>query len=606
MSIQLANIIIWQKNGHVRNLEIKKNAVNVITGDSGKGKSSILHIIDFCLLSSEAKGISKFNIDNKATWYGIRLHTSKGLITIARPAHHCDETTSAYLHDKGTIPEIPELNIRLISLKKIIDKELGLDSDLKVPFGGKTIKAGSKVSFRSFLAYCYQDQTALVAPDYLYIRPADLKFRERIERTFKMAIGIVDLKDSLIDEKVKSLTAKLESFKRKSELLANKSLEFEDDVLSLEEEAISLGLIDKVSSDVQSTLEKLNVIVHAPSDIFNNINTELKELELRRFEIYGKIKQFKKFNEEYIKYQKLLKDNTDSIKPVEYLFERYKDIIPGTKTLEVINALNSELEKVRINWVERKKSVLFVDVNEKEKLLQKELEDINEKIDRVRIHSNSLSSPEEIYKYQGRLSVKVELYSDKSQPIDYSEKITTVKHDIKALESQIQDMDSKREYVIGKLNRNINTHLSNLKLKGYESSEAVFLEKENVINLILDGGNAVEKMVDIGSASNYLYLHLAYFMALHEVAREQNVSWLPSFIVFDQVSTPYGGETEDDKNSLNIALIELNNFVENMKDKGGIQVILMEHIKETHWLELGLNNFSLVDKELIGDYGLIN
>jgi ABC-type iron transport system FetAB ATPase subunit len=606
MSIQLANIIIWQKNGNVRNLEMKKDAVNVITGDSGKGKSSILHIIDYCLLSSEAKGISKFNIDNKTLWYGIRVHTSKGIITIARPAHHCDETTSAYFNDEGSIPEIPELNIKLVSLKKIIDKELGLDSDLKVPFGGKTIKAGSKISFRSFLAYCYQDQTALVAPDYLYIRPADLKFRERIERTFKMAIGIVDLKASLVEEKVKSLSAKLESFERRAKSMENKTLEFQEDVISLEQEAISLGLIGQASSDVQSTLENLNEIVHAPSETFKNINTGLKELEVRRFEIYRKIKQFRKFNEEYTQYQTLLRESTDSIKPVDYLFERYKDTIPGTKTLEVLSALKSELENVKHNWIKRKKSVLFVDVNEQEKLLNKDLKDINEEIDRIRVLSSNLSSPEEIYKYQGRLSVKVELYSDKSQPIDYSGEIDRVKLDIKALESQVQDMDSKREYVIGKLNRKINEHLSRLKLKGYESSEAVFLEKENAINLILDEGNAVEKMVDIGSASNYLYLHLAYFMALHEVAREQNVSWLPSFIVFDQVSTPYGGETDDDKKSLNVALVELNNFVENMKGNGGIQIILMEHIKETHWLDLGLNNFSLVDKELTGDYGLIN
>ncbi len=47
MTVQIKNILIWQKSGVLRNLELKRNAVNVITGGSGKGKSSILHIIDY-------------------------------------------------------------------------------------------------------------------------------------------------------------------------------------------------------------------------------------------------------------------------------------------------------------------------------------------------------------------------------------------------------------------------------------------------------------------------------------------------------------------------------------------------------------------------------
>jgi hypothetical protein len=95
-------------------------------------------------------------------------------------------------------------------------------------------------------------------------------------------------------------------------------------------------------------------------------------------------------------------------------------------------------------------------------------------------------------------------------------------------------------------------------------------------------------------------------MALHEVARGNHVPWMPGFLVFDQVSTPYTLENPDDIFSLDLALKELDIFVESMKRKGGIQVILMEHISESHWVNLKLNNFKLVDKELLNGYGLIN
>jgi energy-coupling factor transporter ATP-binding protein EcfA2 len=606
MSVQIKNILIWQKSGVVRNLELKRNAVNVITGESGKGKSSILHIIDYCLLSSKANGISKANIDDKSSWYGLRLYTSKGLVTIARAAYHVGEMSTAYFSDNGEIPDFPTHNMKVASLKKVLDKEFGLDSDLKIPYGGKTIKAGSKVSFRNFLSFCYQDQNAIVAPDYLYNNPSDIKVAERIERTFRMALGIVDAKGAIVSERLDKLKSDRLSIERRSELIGKKRLEFQEDVVSLEEEAISLGLLEKASDDIQSSLDVLEKIANSPIERFSDIGEKVKVLELRELELNRKLRKFKSFNEGYREYQSIIKESDDSIRPVLYLIDSYREILPGTKTNEVLQALENELKSAKQSWKKRNDSLLHVDISDQTKVLEAELNDLRIEIGELRGLSERLSSPKEIYRYQGKLGVKVELYSDKAIPLDYSERLSEIDAKIAHLDGIVQDMDSKREFVIGKLNEKINEHLNRLKLKGYEASRAIFLEREQAINLILDEGRSVEKMIDIGSASNYLYIHLSYFMALHEVARGNHVPWMPHFLVFDQVSTPYAVENSDDISSLDLALRELNIFVESMKDKGGIQVILMEHIPESHWTNLKLENFKLVDKELIDGYGLIN
>ncbi len=83
---------------------------------------------------------------------------------------------------------------------------------------------------------------------------------------------------------------------------------------------------------------------------------------------------------------------------------------------------------------------------------------------------------------------------------------------------------------------------------------------------------------------------------------------MPSFMVLDQPSTPYfsnEGEPTDDIISLDAALVEMNNFVKNMDSEGGFQIILLEHIRESHWKKLNLDRFHLVDKELRNGYGLI-
>lgn len=117
-NIQISSVILWQKNGITRSLDFLHNRVNVITGDSGKGKSSILFIIDYCLLASETTGISKANIDSKVNWYGIKLSVDGKEIVIARPAESAGCTDQAYFNENGIIPDTPDLNVRVDSLKK--------------------------------------------------------------------------------------------------------------------------------------------------------------------------------------------------------------------------------------------------------------------------------------------------------------------------------------------------------------------------------------------------------------------------------------------------------------------------------------------------------
>lgn len=606
MSFQIANVLIWQKNGKLRNLKFDKNAVNVITGGSGKGKSSILYLIDYCFMASSAKGISKENIDKKSEWYGVRLYTKEGLVTICRPAAHKRDTSSAYFSGSGEIPENPVNNMSQKNIKSLIDKELGLNSDLKVPYGGRTIKAGSKISFRSFVPFCYQDQTALVSPDYLYIRPADQKLVERIERVFRMAIGVVDAEGAIVSERLEKLKTQKESLERRIDSIAGKKLEFEEDIIALKDEAEELGLFNSKIDDPVESLELLKAIAEKPIESFTSLNDEIAALENEKFKLSNKLRRYASFNEEYKSYQKHLKEGDESLASINFLLDNYKELLPGTNTNKLLLELEKSLIAVQTSWKKNETSLLFVDIKEKSKQLQNELSQIDSKISSLKNNSRNVATPEKIYKYQGHLDAKLSIYSDKTTPVDYSDKLSKLDSQITELEGSASDIESRKEFIFGQLNRLINGHLDNLQLKGYENSQAVFIEKQKAINLILDEGRSVEKMEDIGSASNYLYIHLAYFMAIHETAKRNSVSWMPSFLVLDQVSTPYSGETKDDRASLDTALIEINRFVNTMNGLGGFQIILMEHIPATHWKELKLENFKLVDRELVGDYGLIN
>ncbi len=86
MTMQIKSIVLYNKSGDIRRLNLRQGQVNIITGQSTTGKSALIEIIDYCL------GQSKFLIPegvirDAVEWYGVIF--KMGLQTeifIAKPA----------------------------------------------------------------------------------------------------------------------------------------------------------------------------------------------------------------------------------------------------------------------------------------------------------------------------------------------------------------------------------------------------------------------------------------------------------------------------------------------------------------------------------------
>ncbi|WP_095131535.1 DUF3732 domain-containing protein [Pseudomonas sp. Irchel s3h14] len=606
MSIQIKNIFLWQKNGVLRNLEFLENRVNVITGDSGKGKSSILYIIDYCLLASETKGISKTNIDSKITWYGLKIKIHDRELLIARPSEENEETSQAFLSEDGIIPESPILNIKIDNLKKVLNDAFGIDSELKIPYGGRHIRTGSKVSFRSFLPYSYQDQNAIIAPEYLYIRPADGRYQESIERTFRMALGVENAKTSAAKTKLLDLEQQRASLERKKEIFEKNKLAFSDELRELGQEAATLGIIENSSLDVDTLLQRLKEVV-IDSDITPIGKTEIESIEKRLFSLRTKNKKYETFAERKLELSSSSKQAEDALRPVEFFNEHPELVFPSEMANSLIHHLQVELGRLRTVIKNKNQAPFLAEIKELISANTSEIIKLESELSILQKNQKVRSSPKEYYKYIGKLDTKIQLFSN-SDNSTFNYDPEEFENKAAQLRGAIEEDNLKFELAEQKLNEFINNKLQRLKLKGYDNFTARFSEKERLIHLFSEDLSSVEKMSDVGSASNYLYLHLAYFLSIHEVAKRHKVSWMPSFMVLDQPSTPYfsnEGEPTDDIISLDAALVEMNNFVKDMDKEGGFQIILLEHIKETHWKRLELDRFHLVDKELRGNYGLI-
>jgi len=604
-NIQISNVFLWQKNGKLRNLEFLPNRVNVITGDSGKGKSSILFIIDYCLLATETKGISKTNIDSKVNWYGIKISVGGNELVIARPSESNQEVNGVYFSTVGLVPEVPVPNTQIDNLKSYLNTAFGIDSEMRVPYGGRTVKAGSRVSFRNFLAFCYQDQSTITAPDYLFIRPADERYQELIERCFRMAIGAENVKTAIVRARLADLERKKISQERKYEIVERSIQAFSEEIQQLYVDAKSMGLIKAEIGETSAQVTTLRRIL-AETDLASDPSDDIARIDKQIFALRARNRRLRDFLSNRESLEADLEKKEDALKPIEVFNKNYENILPSVTANAIISALQSELAGIKTS-IKSKKSFPFL--KEIEDLLEANesgIADLQAQRDNLSNNVSDRIDLQSYYRYLGKLEAKLDLYEHKEDlsvvrvPFDYD---TAIKDLTKTINEDLNRSEVTRK----RLNELINEKLIRLKLKGYPNFTAYFEERERLIHLHDSDLKTFEKMPDIGSASNYLYLHVAFFLALHQLALTLKVKWTPSFIILDQPSSPYysDGKPNDDIRSLDAVLSELNNFVKEMDAFGGFQVILLEHIEESHWKKLELERFHLVDKELRGEYGLV-
>lgn len=605
-NIQISNVVLWQKNGIKRTLDFLHNHVNVITGDSGKGKSSILYIIDYCLLASDTTGISKTNIDSKVNWYGIKISIDGKELVIARPSESNGVTDQAYFNDNGIIPSLPILNTRVDNLKKVLSSAFGINTELRVPYGGRFIQAGSKVSFRHFLAYCYQDQNTIVAPDHLYIRPGDGRYQEAIERTFRMAIGAENVDTALSRSRLSELERKKITQIRKNESYAKLENVFSEEIGNLSREAHLLGVIDNIPASYEDSFIALQKLVQTPT-VPSSHKYAIERIEREIFRLTAKNRQLQAFIDNKVIYSSQMKGVEDTLKPVNAFNTQIDSIFPSQFANEVIARLQRELSDIKLSLKSRNSFPFIAEVRNIHEQNENKIRILKEELSLIEISHPIQYNPNDYYRYLGRLEAKLEIYSrneNKGEPVleeDFDDSIAN-------LQRIVDQNEEKSSLARQKLNYLMNKRLMKLPLKGYGGFSTSYYEKEKLIHLYSPDLDTIEKMPDVGSASNYLYLHVSYFLAVHEIAKTKKIPWIPSFLVLDQVSTPYfssDGKPNDDIRSLDKVLTELNQFVIDMDKFGGFQIILLEHIGRKHWTDLNLARFHLVDKELRDDYGLI-
>jgi len=617
MNFNIRNIILWCENGTIRNLPFQKNKINVITGESGTGKTAIWSIIDYCLLKSGKFGIPEKTIGDNVAWYGIRIEINKKVYTIGRNSFLAkkDGAKLFYFSGDGEIPDFPIDNMRSKDIKKILESEFSIDSNVKIPYGGKVIKKGSKVSFRYFLLFNAQTQNIIINDEIFFPTQSETKYSEALDRIFDMALTIDTIEETLVREKINELNKHKTRFERKQESINTELDLFYEEISELVRKAKKYSLIDENISDYKDAYEQLKLLTEKPIETFresDNNNSEYDELYNMRTTLKRKIRNLENFNKEYSEYKKSLNMNLDSLKPIEFILDNQFELISDEITNRFINQLEVQLNKIKGKI--SKKSPISIKVDE-EILNNKKL--LGEVEGKLRLFNREDPSPEYFNRLVtlGEIKAKLELFEDKTLYTDYNEVIKEIEGEIEELSIGLTSHADKKTSIITWLEELIQEYLdkSSKALDNYAGYKAVFNYSDKTLKL--REPKTPNIINTVGSSSNDLFLHICLFLGLHDLLLQVKSPYVPSFLFLDQPSRPYydDGKPKDnqeikgtDREKISIAFKVLNYFMKKVLErKDSFQMIIVEHIPPEIWEKQGLENIHLVEEFRDGNY-LIN
>lgn len=586
MNFGFDSITLWSKNGQRRSLEFARNRVNVLSGESHTGKSALLDIIDYCFLASSHK-LPDSIINESVGWYGLRFYVNDKTYALARRSPQGNEVSDEYYFSStGIVPDVPQTTTREEDIREILEGEFHIDENVTVAYGGKAIKANSKVSFRYFFLFNTISEDIITNSKVFFDKQAEERYREALPRIFDMALGIDDLANMAARERKELLEKELQRAERKSAHLNSGSDEFDKEVRQIAVKAAEYGIFNGTPSTISREVVRRAIDDAASADTGRALD-RYAEASAELFSVERRLRKLNQFTSEYRAYKDTLKNAEDSLLPIEQLIKQAPTVVKSEIFDDLISSLKADLLAVKKSTA--RKQPVDGQINTMARSLQDEREKLERELTGLPREPLSFASEREKWLFVGEAKGRFSAY-EAVAPIAVAEVPMLQTHELQEQIDaiQVRDVDETRAAVISMINEIAQGLLKDTKnaLANYSTYQTDFAYKEKRLRLRKPRSSLIE---NVGSSSNHMFLHLLQFLALHEVAISHESPFVPSFLIIDQPSRPYypDEKTKDnvilensDSEKVSIAFQLLNDFVSRMNNEYGteFQMIVFEHV----------------------------
>lgn len=617
MKFIIHEVKLWFKGGNTlsKSYKLLPNKINVVTGDATTGKTSFWSIIDYCLMAGKTNIVNTIN--EKVSWYGIQFTINGKEISIARKAPQKDVASSEVCFNYGTLPAQPQENIQIAEIKSILDKEFGITDNLRFPYGKDLGKTSFNLSYRHFLLFNSLTED-IIGTSKTYFDTTFYgkeEYDKALNHIFDMVIGVNDMENTKAKERIKQIDSEIKRIQSLETQKGRAEKKFASDIFYLIEKLKEKGLVDY--SLAIASLEDANFIINEvitnTQKTANNsqLFAEIDSLNKRRLDIKAQLTAIEKYRKEYDAYKRGLNKSADSLKPIEFLSKNLSDqLLESYETKIFIDSLEDSLKTIQNNL--SKKVVEPLRVTGDAKALQEELNNVERRISQLNLIQKNYRAEGEKFIIIGEIKNAYEqiLKRDKIKPID-TVRLNQLNGEKSNLENNLKDIEQVKFTMKNSLNQCIQRNYNQLSsLPAYKNYQTQFNDSEMILQLVPEG--QLFPLENVGSKSNYMFMHLCFYLGLHEHMINVGQIHVPQFLFIDQPSIPYytGTSNEkignDDKTKLLDAFSLLNSFISYIttEKKDSFQIFMVEHAPKEYWTENNLTNFYTVD-EFINGKGLI-
>lgn len=607
MTFQIKTIALYSEEERPREVEFVLGALNVITGASKTGKSSLIDIVDYCL-GSTSYPVAAGVLRSVATAFAVRLHRSGEELLIARLAPQPGKSVSTQFHLRTLDPNegLPsgdqlQVNADVATARAQASAFAGIEENLHEPDSGtrNALRAG----IRHALYYCLQAQDEVASRAVLFHSQAD-EFRPQSMRdVFPFFLGAVSDDHLEMVSRARTLRRELAQLRRGAdERRAIYSPTGREQALL--SEAVDAGLLAQDSVGADTPQQLLLEAMEAPEPELSLPNTSrYSDLSRERTEL----------REEYSRTRASL-DNLRVIESERSEFAAeadeqrsrlsFIDLFGGDSTHSTCPFCASELDQLpdaltkgaqQLDTIERSLSAISATAPEIQSLIgeaEERLVDLEDALRQNQATINELERSNRLLErfqaeavqramVRGRLSLFLAAQSERVADDAVTRQLADLETELEALEQELDsdESTSRLESAISRVNANISEIALDLRLEHADSPARLDIRK---LTVIVDDVNGPIPLGEMGSGENWVGYHLATMLGLHRFFIEADRP-VPRFLMLDQPSQVYfppdadatDPAADEDREALERMLSVVREEV--TAADGQLQVIVVDH-----------------------------
>lgn len=569
MNVQIHSILLYGKDiEQPRVLSFKLGAVNIITGESGTGKPSIINILDYCLARSTFNVFDGVNRD-RVLWYGVILQIDQQQAIIVKPAPQGNAASQrrAYwdIASTITIPAQSELvlNSNDEAIKNNLSGLVGITENQTIVAEGSTISS-FEATFDHTKYYLFQNQGIIANENLLFWRQAESVISIHIKDTMKYFLGAIQEERLRLEQEHRQAVRELKLLLQRQRTTGNALNQQQDNARTLFAEAQAAGMVRRDVPDGE-LLTELRVLagwtaqgtVGAEGTPLADEEAKVRRLRQAASQLRQQLREAENFVRNVNGYHDQASEQALRLHSVAFYQEGTIEVdkcpiceqtlthpTPSTDSLNnALNQLNISMGQVQQDRIRAEEHI--VRLTEELAALHQQVTASDERAKALtaahltaqRLHNSNYQAAH----VAGRISYFLSNTEVVAEDTTLRQEIDLAQRHVDDLAVQLstEQVDGAMTSIINVLGVDMTLWAGQLQLEHIRlnPNTRYRLDYKN-LTVVADTIRRGVPMAGMGSAANWLGCHLITLLALHKYFIEQQRP-VPRFLVLDQPSQVY-------------------------------------------------------------------